>query len=170
MKTILIPLIALCALPVAASAEIKTNYVNLEDFTDFTIAESPETFAQKVFDKELKGSSKLQGYVGEDRLLELTFTDIDMAGDVQPWRNRDNADIRYVESIYPPRIKLTYVLRNAQGEEIASGEEALRNLGFDSDIGATSSMRDSFYYEIKLLEDWARKSLPPRANTTSQKD
>jgi hypothetical protein len=162
MKTTLLTLLALLGLGATATAEIKTAYVDLESFTDFSISGRSEADAQKVFDRELQ-RSRLPGIVGENRVLELTFTDIDMAGDIQPWRNRHNSDIRYVESIYPPRMSFRYVLRDAEGNELASGEESIRDLSFDLRV-RTMSSGDPFLYELEMLTNWARRTLPEDAS------
>ena len=158
MKKPLLSLIALLGLGTVVSAAIKTTYVDVDSFTDFSIAGGSAEDAQQVFDGVLMRSN-LNGMVGENRVLELTITDIDMAGDVQPWRNRHNQDIRYVESIYPPRMKFSYVLRDANGTELASGEESIRDLSFDLRVRPIS-MNEPFRYELEMLTDWVRKTLP----------
>ena len=159
MRIALLPLITLLGLAVSGSAAIKTTYVDLESFTDFSISGGNVKHARAIFEGELARDTRLQNIVGEDRVLELTITDIDMAGDIQPWRNRNYSDIRYVQGAYPPRMSFSYVLRDANGNEIASGEEHIRNLSFDFDLHTTGRHR-SFHYELNMLEDWARKTLP----------
>lgn len=159
MKKTILTLLVLAGLGTTASAEVKTDFVDVESFTDFTVGHGNETQAQKMFERELQRAGRLQSVVGKNRVLELTFTDIDMAGDIQPWRNRDNADIRYVESVYPPRMSFSYVLKDSDGKEIASGEDSIRDLSFDFGIQPISNY-DSFRYEIEMLTDWARRTLP----------
>ena len=38
--------------------------------------------------------------------LTVTFTDIDLAGDFEPWRGGQAMDIRIVKDVYPPRMDL----------------------------------------------------------------
>ena len=108
---------------------------------------------------ELARESRLNALVGEDRVLELTFKDVDMAGEIEPWRHPSFSDIRYVKGIYPPRMVFSYVLRDATGEEIASGEEKIRDLTFDFAINSIGRSK-TFFYELNMLEDWARTTLP----------
>jgi len=157
MKHTLLPL-AFLGLATAAMAEIKTTYEGVDDYTDFSYAGSRPAKTQPIFERELQ-QSRLARYVGDDRVLELNFTDIDLAGDIQPWRNSSFADIRYVESVYPPRMKFSYVLRDSDGNEIASGEEKLSDLGFDFRI-RPNLHSDPFDYDLEMLSDWARKTLP----------
>ena len=82
-----------------------------------------------------------------------------VAGDIQPWRNTHNADIRYIERVYPPRMELGYTLKDADGNVVSEGEETIADIAFDFNILApirSNSM--SFFYEITLLEDWIRKT------------
>ena len=41
--------------------------------------------------------------VPEGDKLTITFTDIDLAGDFEPWRGPQWDEVRIVKAIYPPR-------------------------------------------------------------------
>ena len=164
MKTL--PLILgslLAVVPIAVYAGTATaEFADVSEFTDFSVNGMTEEKTLKIFERELadeleKISNK---YLAEGETLVITFTDIDMAGDIQPWRNRTNSDIRYIESIYPPRLKFTYVLSDAGGEVLEEGDVSESDLGFQ--LNAASSVKGrhmSFFYELELLSDWARNSL-----------
>ncbi len=157
MKTLL-SLLALAGTTLA-SAAVVPHFEGLDDFTDFSISGRSEANARTVFEGALERASRLQSIVGEERTLELTFTDIDMAGDIQPWRNREFADIRYVEAIYPPRLEFSYVLRDSECNEIACFTENRRDLGFLQTARLTGRY-EPFHYELQLLNNWARRNLP----------
>jgi len=90
-----------------------------------------------------------------------------MAGDIQPWRNRHNADIRYVESIYPPRLKFRYTLKDAEGKVLLEGEESITDMAFQMNPAASIRGRhEHFFYEMTLLGDWMRKALRDRPAAT----
>lgn len=159
MKNHLITLLGGLGFATFATAAIQTNYVDLDAFTDFSVSGGTEEEARTIFESELARNGRLTSLVGDERVLELTFTDIDMAGEIEPWRHPSYSDIRFVKSIYPPRMTFSYVLRDSDGEEIASGEEKIRDLAFD--FGITSiGHRQTFHYELTMLEDWARINLP----------
>ncbi|NBB80649.1 MAG: DUF3016 domain-containing protein [Verrucomicrobia bacterium] len=61
---------------------------------------------------------------------------------------------RVVRDAFPPKLEFAYTLADSNGNVLASGEETLTDISFSFDIGLQSSSR-MFYYEIKLLEDWA---------------
>ena len=161
-KLQLISLSTALILPVVASAgTIQAEFADVNDFTDFSVYGLSEEKTLKIFqaelDKELESLS--EKYLAEDESLEIRFTDIDMAGDIQPWRNTYNADIRYVEAVYPPRLKFTYSLKNADGEILDEGEASISDLGFQMDAVASIRVQsDNFYYETSLLKDWMRKN------------
>ena len=45
-------------------------------------------------------------YLATDQKLFVTITDIDMAGDFEPWRGANWDNVRIVKDIYPPRVHL----------------------------------------------------------------
>jgi|TARA_B110000438_G_scaffold203120_1_gene194813 DNA polymerase III delta prime subunit len=158
MKHITLATTALLALSTALNAAtLKLNFEDLDNYTDFSLQGLSEEKTKNIFVKEVKRSLRLKKIVGEDRKLEITFDNIDMAGDIQPWRNRQNSDIRYVEGIYPPSMDFKYTLRDPSGAIVAEGEESIKDLNFD--FGITSIGNSHFKYEMTLLEDWARQTL-----------
>jgi hypothetical protein len=161
-KLQLTSLFAAFLLPVFASAGTMTaEFEDVDNFTDFSVNGLSEERTLKMFKTELDKELEFLGgkYLAEGETLVIRFTDIDMGGDIQPWRNRYNADIRYVEAVYPPRLKFTYSLKNAEGEILDEGEVSISDLSFQ--MNATASFRvnsETFYYETTLLRDWMRKT------------
>ncbi|MCD8481996.1 MAG: DUF3016 domain-containing protein [Verrucomicrobia bacterium] len=112
----------------------------------------------REFDRQLVRTS--ERWIPEGHQLHLVITNIDMAGEIQPWRNRHHADIRYVESIYPPRMKFTYALTDADGEVVKEGEKHLVDLAFN--FGIHGFFRnDPFHYEFAMLSRWIRDTFRP---------
>jgi len=98
-------------------------------------------------------------YVPEGHTLTVTFTDIDMAGDFEPWRGPRFDDIRIVKDIYPPRITLAFRLTDAEGNVVKEGKRDLRDLAFMMKI--TMAFRDDpVRHEKGLLDDWLRAEFP----------
>lgn len=91
--------------------------------------------------------------------LSVTFTDIDMAGDFEPWRGPRFSDIRIVKDIYPPRIELSFQLTDAQGNVVKQGKRELRDLAFLMKINM-SFRDDPVRHEKGLLDDWLRAEFP----------
>jgi hypothetical protein len=98
-------------------------------------------------------------YVPEGHHLSVTFTDIDMAGDFEPWRGPRWDDVRIVKDIYPPRIQLAFRLTDAQGNVVKEGKRDLRDLAFMMKINM-SFRDDPVRHEKALLDDWLRSEFP----------
>lgn len=98
-------------------------------------------------------------YVPEGCTLSVTFTDIDMAGDFEPWHGPRWTDVRIVKDIYPPRIDLTFRLTDAEGKVLKEGKRELRDLAFLMKI-TTAFRDDSVRHEKALLDDWLRSEFP----------
>jgi hypothetical protein len=100
-----------------------------------------------------------KNYVPEGYMLHVTFTDIDMAGDFEPWRGPRFDDIRIVKDIYPPRINLSFRLTDAEGNVVKEGKRELKDLAFLMKI--TMAFRDDpVRHEKALLDDWLRTEFP----------
>lgn len=86
--------------------------------------------------------------------LTMTFTDIDLAGDFEPWRGAQMGDVRIVKPIYPPRMKFSYKISDESGATLKEGEENLIDLAFDQRL--TPDRQDPLKYEKEMLGDWIR--------------
>ena len=84
--------------------------------------------------------------------LVITFTDIDLAGEYEPWRGPQFSDVRIVKSIYPPSLKFSYKITDATGKTVKEGKEDLRDLAFEMRL--TSDRQDTLRYEKDILRDW----------------
>ncbi len=92
-------------------------------------------------------------YIPDGDKLAISVTDVDLAGDFEPWRGPQWDDVRIVKDIYPPRIKLSFRLTDSAGKVIKEGSRDLRDLAFMMKI--TMSFRDDpLRHEKQLLDDW----------------
>ena len=139
----------------AALDSVQVELREPENFTDFKQSDmgSGKEVAELVDEWTSFVGEEAKKRISYPGTLSITFTDIDMAGDFEPWRSVDNPDIRYVRSIYPPRLRFEYCLTDADGKEIDSGEEYLRDLNFE--LGRTPGYeRELLFYEKSLLRNW----------------
>ncbi len=93
-------------------------------------------------------------YVPAGGRLAVTLTDIDLAGDFEPWRGPPFDEVRIIREIYPPRIELSFQLIDAAGKVVKQGTRELRDLSFQ--MGLASNRDDALRYEKALLENWLR--------------
>lgn len=94
-------------------------------------------------------------YVPAGQHLSVTVTDVDLAGDFEPWRGPRFDDVRIIKDLYPPRINLSFRLTDASGRVIKEGNRELRDLAFLMKI-TSSFPTDPLRHEKELLNDWLR--------------
>ena len=87
--------------------------------------------------------------------LTVTFTDIDLAGDFEPWRGGQFNDIRIVKDIYLPRLTFSFTLTDGAGKVLKQGERKLVDLAFQTRI-SSAFPNDPLRYEKDMLTDWIR--------------
>ena len=95
--------------------------------------------------------------------LQLTITDVDRAGDYEPWRGPNLYDVRVVRDIYPPRMTVQVRHFDASG---ALGSEGERKLSDPAFLLGTTPINDSdpLRYEKRMIDSWLRREL----NTASR--
>ena len=98
-------------------------------------------------------------YVPAGRHLEIKVTDIDLAGEFEPWRGPQFDDIRIVKPLYPPRINLEFTLTDAKGAIVSAGKRELTDLAFQMRLSLPTN--DQLSYEKDLLRDWFRSEFRP---------
>ena len=156
----LIGLQALAESPVAKPVVVE--FVNPENFTDIRDRQFASKPDENPHLRNLRKhmESRAARYVGPGQTLVIKFTDIDLAGDIEPHTNPNLLDTRIVKSVYPPRAKLSYVLSDARGAVIKSGDADLRELGFDAHNGGMSS--DALRFDKRMLDKWLRSEFAAR--------
>ena len=147
--------LALCAAEVA-KAPVRTEVV-FEQPEKFTDVKDSDFGTDKARDAILE---RIREYIVEradkalpaGQKLVITFTDIDLAGEYEPWRGPQFSDVRIVKSIYPPRLKFSYKITDAAGQAVKEGKEDLRDLAFEMRL--TADRQDTLRYEKDMLRDW----------------
>jgi hypothetical protein len=168
MKTLRPLLTALLALSAAGglvakgadhpNPRVEVNYHEPERFTD-----ARDSYMGSNTDagylSELKDylAWRARYSIAADQKLTITFTDVDLAGDFEPWRGMRWSDIRVVKPLYPSRLKFSFTLTDATGAVIKSGERELADLNL---VRLPSLMPDPLRFEKGLLDDWMRAEFP----------
>ena len=133
-------------------------FSNPENFTDAADSQRGSDIGRKGNLTELRDHllKRANSYVPEGQKLEITVTDVDLAGEIEPWRSPQAHDVRIIKDIYSPRIDLSYKLTDAAtGAVIKEGTRQLRDLTFTMNLYADRT--DPRLYEKGLLDDWLRK-------------
>lgn len=89
--------------------------------------------------------------------LQVTITDIKLAGAYEPWRGPQWGYVRMMRDMYPPRIDLDFVLTDGEGKVLRQGSRKLRNLGYLSSGLNMPGDTDSLRYDKALLDRWLRR-------------
>ncbi|MGB0892874.1 MAG: DUF3016 domain-containing protein [Parashewanella sp.] len=144
-----------------SSGAVTILWQHPDKFRDIEASNQLQTkFQQRIFDTLTKALNKSASKVlTQDQKLSLTVTDVDLAGEVRPTFGASPDDIRIVKDLYPPRINFSYVVTQ-DGNEIISGTEKLRDLGFLDRIHP--ALDRPFSYETSLLTTWVKRVLTPK--------
>ena len=57
--------------------------------------------------------------------LDVRMTNIDLAGEFEPWRGPQFDRVRIMREIYPPRVALEFRLTDAGGAVVKEGQRVL---------------------------------------------
>ncbi|GHA93023.1 DUF3016 domain-containing protein [Shewanella indica] len=147
--------------PVTESGKVKIEWQSPKDFRDIKSAsELQSRYEKRLFDTLTKTLDKdVSSSLKDNQKLELTVTDVDLAGDVRPTFGATANDIRVVKNVYPPKISFSY--RLLEGDQVViAGDEKLTDMQFLDHVDRINS--DSFRYEERMLKDWFQKTLKPK--------
>ena len=94
---------------------------------------------------------RAQRFVPAGDKLTVTITDVDLAGEVEPWHARAQ-DVRIIRDTYPPRIDLEFRLTDASGAVVKEGKRHLTDLNYTMNLNPFPN--DPRVYEKRLIDDW----------------
>ncbi len=159
MKTIFFALalgLAAGAPSIAAPAQhrITVAFDHPEIFTDFKDSAMPTTRGRDAILQQIRKylHEQAREFIPAGDHLSITFTDIKLAGQFEPWRGPDFDNVRIIRDIYPPFFRFHYVFTNASGKVIAHGDKDLTDLAFQDRL--TFPLDDPLRYEKAILSDW----------------
>ncbi len=165
MKTKL-TLLALClgfsgAAASAADSRLEVIFNQPEKFRDVKEDDAGFDKDRDAILEDLKDhlDGAIKYHVPEGQKLTITFNDIDMAGDFEPWRGSQYNSVRIVKDIYPPRILLTFKLVDATGAVLKEGDRKLFDNAFLMKM-SSGFATDPLRHEKTLLDDWLREEFP----------
>lgn len=152
------------------ASNLTLNFHEPEKFTDIRPANENRTrFRERTLAGFEKIFEEFAAELPEGYKWQVTITDIDLAGDVNPMYTRNGQDIRVVKDLYSPRVELNYELRDAYNELVASGEENLRDMGFLQSPRMAGPHHQELRYEYAMLKRWFERDLMQKVETFQQK-
>jgi hypothetical protein len=136
------------------ASQVDVQYVEPERFTEFRnagigVARNErgwlDTLARHIAER---AGARLQ----EGQRLTIVVTDVDRAGDYEPWHGGTSSDVRIVRDIYPPSMDLSFTLVSAEGTILRTGQATLRDPAFM--LRPNRYFDDPLRYEKSLVDDW----------------
>ena len=131
------------------------------DYRDFTDIRSPNSstkrFANHTFNRLTKYLAKLASDLPDGQRLQLSVTNLDLAGRVLPLSfaglGNNMSEQRIIKRIDIPRMSFTYTLVDASGATLKQGEVNLKDMNF-MERHNPFFRSESLKYEKNMLREW----------------
>jgi len=149
-----------------SDSRIAVTFVHPERFTDARdgVLGSPKGTAALLTEIDRYMRTAGERYVPAGHRLDVRFTNIDLAGDFEPWHGPPFDRVRFMRDIYPPRFALELRLTDAGGAVVKEGQRVLLDPLYLS--SAVLNNGEPLYYDKLLLNDWLRREFGPAAQAT----
>ncbi|AZG74742.1 DUF3016 domain-containing protein [Shewanella livingstonensis] len=147
--------------PVTEVGLVKIEWQNPKDFRDIkTSNELQSRFENRLFETLTKNINKqAEKILKPGQTLQMTVTNLDLAGDMRPTFGATPGDLRIVKDLYPPRATFSYSISEAD-KVIVAGDEKITDMSF---MYNSHRFNDRpFQYETTLFTDWLQKSIAPK--------
>lgn len=144
--------LALLSLAAAAQADVQVNFVNPEKFTDIKdnngfknmeVLKDIEAYLVEQAGKRLPG-----------RDVRIDVTDVDLAGEVEPFGRRMQW-LRVMRAATSPSIELRYEVREG-GKVVQQGQTRLGDMNYQDGFNSFSGS-DPLRYEKRMLDRWMKQ-------------
>lgn len=138
----------------AGTAEV--SWKDVDSYTDIRPADGlRDRYQQKVMDQLTEHFQSLMTKLPEDQKLEVTVTDVDLTGRLEPTFGRSSSNyVRIVREIDFPRMEFDYRLVNNSGEVLKEGQANVKNMSFNYGGLASRVHRNDLYFEEEMLTRW----------------
>jgi len=143
----------------AAEARVTVTYVNPEGFSEVREFGQQDRFNGTNYLEPLKAYliKRAAHMLPAGDRLEVSITDIKLAGGYEPWHGPNLIYVRFMKDVYPPRIDLSFKLIGSNGEVLREGSRKLRNLGYLQSGLTRASDTDPLRYDKALIDSWLRR-------------
>jgi uncharacterized lipoprotein YbaY len=147
---------ALAADAAGSKAVAQVAYNEPEKFTDFRRSEfyreADAASLQQELTAAIERSSRHAlppGYT-----LTIRFTDIDLAGDINPFHRLNLTDVRVYRGVHVPRLNFDYAVLDTEGNTVLSGSERIVDMAYDMRLRMPNS--DYTRIEADMMGDFVR--------------
>jgi hypothetical protein len=144
----------------AGAAQVEVTFDHPENFTDVKDSYMSTDKGRDAYLAQFREylQERAPKFLQSGQKLSVQFTDIDMAGDFEPWRGPAAQDVRILKAIYIPRLKFTYRLTDADGSVVKEGKADLADMNYQNNIIGVST-QEELRYEKHMLDSWIRGEL-----------
>lgn len=143
----------------AGTADV--TWKDVDSYTDIRPADGlRDRYQQKVMDQLTEHFQKLMSQLPDEQTLEVTVTDVDLTGRLEPTFGRSSSNyVRIVREIDFPRMAFDYRLVEQGGDVLEEGQANIKNMSFNYDSLASRVRRNDLYFEEEMLTRWFRETL-----------
>ncbi len=161
MKIPIALLFSILILPMVTMADgsAMVYWVNPEGYKDVIASDGPqEEFVARVL-RELEDTlARLAESLPDGQKLEMTVTDLDLAGDVKLSGIRTrNQNVRVVKDSYPARMTFHYRLLDASGKVLKEGDEKLQSRSLSASLRTGGD--EPLGMEKRMLRNWFKQTI-----------
>jgi len=136
------------------ASRIAVVFVQPQHFTDVRYSKAEPNSAAILSALHTLMCKMGERYVPAGMQLEIKVTDIDLAGDFEPWRGPQFGAVRITREIYPPHISLEFRLTDDTGNVVSAGKREISNNAYQARLVRPPD--DYLRCEKDILRDWFR--------------
>ena len=152
--------LGLLVVAAAAQADVQVNFVNPDKFTDI---KDNNGFRQMDVLKNIEEHLVEQaGKYLPGRDVRINVTDVDLAGEVEPFGRRMQW-LRVMRTVTLPSIALNYEVLEA-GKVVQHGETRLRDMNYQDGFNNYFS-NDALRYEKRMIDRWFKDQFSAKVAT-----
>ncbi|WP_456415286.1 DUF3016 domain-containing protein [Thiolapillus sp.] len=163
MKILLPFVIGLLFIPTAtiAGGSATINWSDPASYKDIKAAiGTQEQFRKQVFTELETYLQKLAASLPNGQKLEMTVTDLDLAGYLRTSDTlRGYSDIRVVKDMYPAKIQFQYRLLDSNGNILKQGSESLKSMPPGSAASMRFNANNPLSIEKRMLKNWFTQTI-----------
>ena len=142
-----------------SDGRVSVQYVDPEEFSEAKQWGQQDRFNNVKYLEPLKAYliQRATRMLPPGQRLQVSVTDIRLAGGYEPWHGAQLMHVRFMKDIYPPRINLDFKLLDSDGEVLREGSRKLSNLGYLQSGVTGVSNTDPLRYDKALIDSWLRR-------------
>ena len=140
------------AAPAPSASRVTVEMVQPDKFTDCKRSSWEGTSMDLVDQLRQFMQTTGERYLPAGMHLDIKVTDVDLAGEFEPWHGPQFDEVRIVKAIYPPRITLDFSVTDAKGAVVSSGQREITDLAYQMRMAWPTD--DYLRYEKDILRDW----------------